>query len=212
MSAGAGRRFDMFSRVLGSFFLLIASLLILPGCSTYLSGYYYVPRPGVVTVPATVANEAPAATVFASVVGVRRGDEGANRPEAVEVRLRIDNGKDVLAIDPRTIELLTGTLVKFGPVEPLPLEPLTLQPNQSADILAVFPFAPGAGTGNVDLSALRLTARVSIAGKPVDAVFNFQRAVEVYVSPYGNPYYDPYYDPYFFDRHHFYGGYYRYRR
>jgi hypothetical protein len=200
----------MSSRVLGWFFLLVASVLILPGCSTYLSGYYYVPRPGVVAVPASQPSDPPAATVLASVVGVRRGDEGENRPEAVEVRLRIDNGKDALVIDPRTIELITGTLVKIGPVEPLPVEPLTLQPNQSADILAIFPFPPGLGTGNVDLAALRLSARVTIANKPVDAVFNFQRATEVYVAPYG----DPYYDPYFFDhpRAHFYGGYYRYRR
>ena len=184
--------------------LVALSLLALVGCSTYLPDYYYLPRPGIVNVPpaatqpTTQPAEPPAMVFVATVVGVRRGDDWKHIPEAVEVRIHIENGKDAMTFDPRSLALKTGNFTPFTTPHVWPSAPLTLLPGQQLDVLAIFPFLPGFSTNSADLTTLDLRAHADIGARPIDTAIPFQRSFPIYyVEPY--PYYDPYYgQPYIY--------------
>ena len=173
-------------------------LLILSGCSPYLSDYYYVPRPALVRVPATQPADPPAATLLAAVIGIRRGDSGKNLPEMIEVRLRLEAGRDPLTLDPRGLDLVSGALLAFPNAQCAPAVPFTLAPNTQGELLALFPLPANTPADSLDLSTLRLRAPLAIAGRPILADITFQKLVPVYLAPYADPWYGPYYDPYFF--------------
>ena len=193
---------------------------LLAGCSAYLPEYAYFPRPGVVlipqnlqppasqpsTQPAVAPNEPAAMTVLATVVGVRREDVGKHLPQAVELRLRLENGAMPATFDPAQVKLVTGSLVALGPPMMVPAEPMALAPGQEAAVLAIFPLPAGFSDSTLDLSGLRLSVPVTISGRAVQAGINFQLVLPAYYGYGSYPYYNPYYGPYYYPYPTFYGG------
>ncbi len=204
---------------------------LLGGCSTYLDEYAFVPNPAQVVIPQSLQPPAtmpvmpptaqaqaaqpttiqpamppePAAMdVLATVVGVRRGDPFNHVPEAVEIRLRLENGAMPTVFDPAQVQLVTGSLITLGPGAMDPPQPLNLPPGAQAVIEGIFPLPPKYSTSTLDLSGLRLSVPLTINGRQVQAGMSFQRYISYYaVAPY--PGYYPYYGPYFYSYPTFYG-------
>ena len=203
---------------------LLVLVGLLGGCSTYLPDYAYFPSPALVVIPQDLQPPAtqPATTqpampaepaamnVLATVVGVLREDPGKHLPEAVEIRLRLENGAMPAVFDPAQVQLVTGGLVTLGPATMIPPQPVTLSPGQQVVVLGIFPLPPRFSVSTLDLAGLRLSVPVTINGRPVQAGMNFQRVIPYYLErPYPNyyPYY-PYYGPYYYAYPTFYGGFY----
>lgn len=170
--------------VVGSF--LVTSLI---GCSPYVDGFQYAPRPAVATVPGVPPQQGAQVTAYASIIGVRREDRKAGIPESVEARLRIENdGPQTLVFDPRSMELLDGMLLKFPAPVVRPPEVVELEPMQSAVVSAFFPFPPGHSYRNTDLDSLQLKWVVQIDRRPVTQSVSFHRLYPVgYYYPYPPP-------------------------
>src|SRR5579862_7767810 len=155
--------------VLAPVFLLFAG-----GCSTYVEGYHYMPRPAVALVPATQPTQPPPAASIVSIIGVHRAGHGDSVPESVEVRMRIENnGPDTIVFDPRTIELLDGGLMEFPPPILRPPTPMTLAPQDSVVCAAFFPFPPGRSYNNTDLETLQLRWRLHVGGSEIGQQADF---------------------------------------
>ena len=167
--------------------------LFLGGCSTYIEGYHFVPRPAVALVPGTQPIQPPPSAAIVSVVGVRRGNSSEGVPESVEVRMRLENnGPETVVFDPKTMELLDGGLLEFPPAMLRPPQPVTLAPNQAVVIAAFFPFPPGHSYANTDLEQLQLRWRVEVGGQEVGQVADFRRVIREYYNPYWDEPYPPY--------------------
>lgn len=172
---------------------VVGMLGMVGGCSVYVDGYRYVPRPGVAEVRAATTEPAGVpVTVLATVIGVRREDKKEGIPASVEVRLRVEaSGGETVTFDPQTLELSTGTLMGFGRVMVRPAGAVSLGANQSAEFSAYFPFAGGRSWDNTDMSTLQMRWLVVIHGQTVRQVTDFHMVVPVYYyygEPYGYPY------------------------
>jgi len=195
---------------------------LMGGCSTYLADYDYVPNPALVVIPqnlqppATQPAQPPATqpappaepvamNVLATVIGVRRGDPFKHLPEAVDIRLRLENGAAPAVFDPGQVQLVTGSLVALGPGIMDPAPPMTIAPGQQVMVEGTFPLPPRLSTDTLDLNGLRLSVPITINGRPVQAAVNFQRVIPYYVA---YPNYSPYYGPYYYSYPTFYGGFY----
>lgn len=164
---------------------LFSLLLLVGGCASYADGYRYVPRPAVANVPPTPPQTYPPVTGFASVIGVYLGDSHRGIPVSVQVQLRVENnGPATVVFDPRSMQLLDGTLMDF----PQPFldqpAPITLAPQQSVAVGAYFPFPPGRSYDNTDLNALQLRWAVQINGSTIGQAVTFTRMIPVYYHPY----------------------------
>jgi hypothetical protein len=195
-------------------------VLVLVGCSPYVSGIYYRPHPGMAEIAATQPSQPPAVSAFATVVGIRKPDSKLNLPWAIEIRLRLDNhATQAITLDQKTMQITTGELDRFGP--PLPGGPgvVAIEPNQSAVITAEFPFPGGKAFDQFDLSSLQLRWIVGIDQRQVQQSINFRFAYEEeyywdygpYFGTYG-PYWDGGYYPYAYPVPVFRGGVYYRRR
>jgi hypothetical protein len=197
---------------------------LLGGCSTYVADYDYFPKPALVVIPQSLQPPAtqsaatqpampaePAAmNVLATVVGVRREDSGNHLPEAVEIRMRLENGAMPAVFDPAQVQLVTGGLVALGPGTMMPAQAVTLSPGQQLEVAGTFPLPAKFSDSTLDLTALRLSVPVTINGRAVQAGMTFQREIPYYAAgPYAGyyPYY-PYYGPYFYAYPTFHGGFY----
>ena len=182
--------------ILGGLLLLLAA-----GCAPYVEGYYYAPHPALALIPATQPSQPPTVAAFASVVGIRRQDDQLHLPLSIEVRLRIDNnGSQQLWFDPRSMQLTSGDLIRFGPPLIDAESQLVVDPGQSALITANFPFPGGKSYDDFDLSSLELRWGERVGPQNVGQVAEFRRAIYVYPSYYYGPYWDygyPYPYPYF---------------
>ena len=167
--------------------LCLSFLLLAAGCSQYVEGYQYVPRPALAVVAPAAAQQPSPATVQASIAGIRRDHDGI--PDSVEVRLRVDNtGTDAVSLDLASLELSNSALLKFPP-------PVIRQPApsaQSAWIVAYFPMPEGRDYDDVDLSSLQLRWQLHAGPRTVSQAINFRRAYRGYYGPY---YYGGYYGP-----------------
>ncbi len=168
--------------------------MLLGGCTTYVEGYHYLPRPAVALVPATQPSQPPPSAAIVSVIGVHREDRSAGIPESVEVRMRLENnGPETVVFDPRTMELLDGGLMEFPPPVVRPPQPVTLGPSQAVVVGAFFPFPPGHSYKNTDLESLQLRWRVQIGGSEVGQAADFRRMIRLYnYYPYPDYGYPPY--------------------
>lgn len=165
------------------------------GCSTspYVDGYFYLPRPVVADIPATQPYQPPPVAAFASVVGIRNEDKQQHLPEAVEVRLRVDNnGPQTVAFDPRSMDLSTGDLFRFPPPIIESTGPVTLVPGESALVTAYFPFPGGRSYDGFDLQSLQLRWSEQIGPQPVVQVANFRQEYQRYYYHYDDPYWGIY--------------------
>ena len=172
-------------------------LVMAGGCSTYVDGYYFAPRPAVAQISTTPPPQAqsqpylpPVAVTYASVIGIHRGDRQNGIPPSVQVRLRLENhDTKTLVLDPRTTELIDGGLVSFPAPVVRPPGPLTAGPMQSVIADFYFPFNPGRSWENTDLSSLQLHWDTQIEGQSVSQAVEFRRIfARYYYRPYwGDP-------------------------
>jgi hypothetical protein len=172
---------------------LLISLFVLPvlvfagGCSVYLD-YRFVPRPAYAQAPTTQPTDQPAVTGYATIVGVRRDDPDDHIPASVEVRLQVqNNAPKPVVFDPRSMQLVTGQVMKFAPPMLNGQQAITLLPGAAATVNTYFPFPAGYTGENTDLDSLQLVWQVLVAGQPTTLSVNFHRWEPHY-------YYDPYWD------------------
>lgn len=183
------------------FSLMLSPLLLafVGGCSEYVEGYRYAPRPAVAEVPATQASQPPVVSALVSVIGIHHADKDQGIPESVEVRLRLENnGPGRVVFDPSTMELLDGGLMKFPPPVLFPRTPVTLDPLQATTVGAFFPFPVGHTYENTDVEAFQLHWDIQIDGRRGEQGVSFRRILRYY-----GPYYDYPPEPY---PYRYYGG------
>jgi len=162
------------------------------GCSQYVDGYNFGPRPVTAQIPATQPQDPPPVTAMASVIGVRYDDQQDQIPPSIEIRLNVDNtGGETVVLYPASLELSTGTLMKFGPAIVRPPTPITIGPEQTADLTAYFPFPGGTSYDSTDLSTLRLRWRLEIGARQAGQIVYFNRIPTVYYDPNPYGYYGP---------------------
>lgn len=161
--------------------LLVAVLVVsvAPGCSTYLAGYDYVPRPVDVAL-------AEGARVLAAVPGLRRagksGLEGVTEA-AVEVQLQVDHdGPGVLVLRPEGLELTGGNLVRLHDARTDPAEGVHVESGGSARLVAFFTLPGRDGGATADLDGLNLRITAEINGQRVTQSVTF---TERYQEPNG---------------------------
>ena len=139
--------------------LILFAALCLPGCSTYLAGYDYVPRP--VDVELVKGSR-----VLAAVPGLRRsGESGGNeiKGPALEIQLQVDHdGPGLLVLGPDGLEVTGGNLVRLEDAITDPPAGLVLQSGESGRLVAYFvlPGRDGGPTADMDGLNLRMTAQI----------------------------------------------------
>ncbi len=173
----------------------LLSLMLLTGCSAYVSDFQYVPHPALAEIPPAAPDKSPPVSAFATIIGVRRADAKQGIPESVEVRFRVENnGPHTVMFDPRSLELTTGDLQNFQPPVLRPIEPVTLAPTQLAMFDAFFPFPFGRSYDDTDMRSLQLRWGEKIDASPVRQIVSFRR-----IYPYRYYYPDPYWGyPWFY--------------
>jgi hypothetical protein len=166
----------------------------LGGCSVYMSGFDYAPRPAAIGVTSSDPAEAQPAETLVTVVGVRHNDDKEKIPPSVEVRLRIEStSPQPVSFDPASLHLTNGLLQVFGPPLVRPPGPMNIPQGQSATVTAYFPFPVPQGSEHLDLQSLRLSWALRIANQEVPQAATFQLQQPVYYY-YDDPfYYRPYY-------------------
>ena len=166
--------------------LTFIPLLLLIGCSqsTYVDGYRYAPEPVLVDVFRNGSGAqagAPPVSVLASVIGVRRADAKAGLPASIEVRMRLeDHGPVPVTFDPRTLELVTGTLQPLAAPIVRPPGVLSLTAGQSRNVGVFFPFPPGSSPRTLILDTLRLRWQIHVDQQLVPQTAYFERASPLY--------------------------------
>jgi len=172
---------------------LLGTLGVGAGCaqSNYESSYRYFPQPAVVDVVRRDSNRQAPLTVLASVLGVRRADAKQDIPASVVVRLRFENnGQSGVTFDPRSLELVTGSLRAFDPPVVRTAGPLELAPSARREVTAYFPFPPHTTAAQMNMRNLRLRWEVRIEGVVVPQSAVFDRTSGGYYDEYdGDPYY-----------------------
>ena len=156
----------------------VAGLLLVSGCSSspYVSGYTYYPQPATVEVLRRGSNLPPPLSVLVSILGIHRGDPKHSIPYSVVVRMRFENiGQSRVSFDPRTLELVTGTLRSFPPPIVEPPQPVELAPGQRRELTAYFPFPPNTKASQMNLKNLRLRWEVKIDAYTVPQTALFER-------------------------------------
>ena len=168
-------------------FLLVGLLSAIGGCSSsssYVDGFRYAPEPALVDVFRRGSNtqaQSPPLSVMVSIIGVRRADAKAGLPASVEVRLRMEaNGPAHVTFDPHTLELVTGSLQPFGAPITQPPTSISLNPGQTQNVSAFFPFPPGTSYRTLILDTLRLRWLVQIDNQTVPQTAYFERASPLY--------------------------------
>jgi len=170
--------------------LSVFVLMGVMGCSQYVEGYNYAPRPVTAQIPATQPQDPPPVTAMASVIGIRYDDQEDQIPPSVEIRLNVENtGRDTVVLDPASMELSNGQLLRFAPAIVRPPTPITIGPMESADLTAYFPFPGGTSYDSTDLSTLRLRWRLQIGQRLAGQEVYFNRIPTVYYDPYPYGYY-----------------------
>jgi hypothetical protein len=157
-----------------------AGLIFLTGCSSgssspWEAGYSYYPQPVTLNVRRVGSNQPSPLTVLATILGVRNAEPKQYIPYSVAVRIRFDNvGQSRISFDPRTLELVTGTLVSFPPAVVEPPQPFELLPDQRRDLTAYFPFPANTTASQMSLQNLRVRWEVKIddVAVPQTAIFN----------------------------------------
>jgi hypothetical protein len=170
------------------------------GCSDYVDDFRYWPRPAIAEIQPTTQPQPPnppqppPAVVLVSVVGVHTQSKDLGIPVSVEVRMRIENrGPHTVEFDPASLELINGYLVRFGRPKVTPPQPISLEPLQSAMVVAYFPLPAGGSLDDIDMNSLQLRWFLQLDGVSVGQGTEFRR-VRTYYYDYG-PYWGP--GPYF---------------
>lgn len=173
-------------------FFSLGLLVLISGCSPYVEGFRYAPRPAVadVRLATTQPNQRAQSpvTAYAAIIGIRREDKRQHIPLSVSVRLRLDNhGPQEVVFDPHTLDLTDAQLLRFPPPIGVPPQPVTIPPEQSFTLQAYFPFPFGLSYDNSGMENLQLHWTVQIDGQVVPQNASFHRVHNYYM-------YDPYWD------------------
>lgn len=147
------------------------------------SGYRYAPEPALVEIfhHSTTQEQQTPLSVLVSVTGVRQGDTSAGNPATIDVRMRLeDHGPATVDFDPKTAQLVTGSLQSFGAPRSQPVGPLHLTTGQTEDVTLSFPFPAGASPQNTDVGTLRLRWLVQIDNHHLPQTAYFERASPLY--------------------------------
>ncbi len=192
--------------------VLVAMLAMLPACTSTTWRGRFTPTPAEAVVQEADGAE-PVARILMSVRGAERPGGDPEADFEMIVRLRVENESAeplTLALD--RFLLLDAALEAFG--RPRVLPPQDDAPTVDADALAdgvapgafallelAFPFPPGRGPGDLNLSGLNLRGAVVLGDTelPVGATFaRTPRVVyrEPWPYPYGPYWYGPWYGPY----------------
>jgi len=178
--------------------LSVFVLMWVIGCSQYVDGYNYTPRPVTAQIPATQPQDPPPVTAMVSVIGIRYDDEQDQIPPSVEIRMNVDNtGPDTVVFDPASMELSNGQLLRFAPAIVRPPAPIVIGSMQSAYLTAYFPFLGGSSYDSTDLDTLRLRWRLQIGRRLAGQQVYFSRIPTEYYDPYPYGYYAPPPPPFF---------------
>ncbi len=130
-------------RILGVLFGAFCLMGVI-GCSQYVDGYEYTPRPALAQIPATQPNQGPPVTANVYVAGVRYEDQDNQIPPSIEIRMSVDNtGSDPVWLNPQDLNLTNAQMLQFMPAIVRPPTTINIGPMQSAYITAYFPFPPG---------------------------------------------------------------------
>jgi hypothetical protein len=149
-----------------------ASILLLGGCAAgpYHAEYRFEPHPAQVEM--VMPGDDGSARVLASVIGLRRGGDGA--PPSIEIRWRLDNRTPAaVEVDAAALELVAGDLAPFGEPATDPPGAFTLAPGQSVTVQARFPLPRS--TAAPDLSGLGLSWTVRARGGAMRGSQTFSR-------------------------------------
>jgi hypothetical protein len=147
------------------------------GCNQpYVPGYSYYPQPATVEVLRRDGNRQTPLVVLASVLGVHNADEKTGIPYSVVVRMRFENvAQSNVTFDPKSLELVTGTLRGFPAPVVRPGQPMNLAPGDRRELTAYFPFAAGASAPQLNMRNLRLRWEVRIDSTAVIQTALFER-------------------------------------
>lgn len=171
----------------------------LSACSTYHAGYYYEPRPAMITLDRDLERPNEQARVLATVIGVRRADDEAVLPESIEVRMRIDNATSTtLSYDLSAFTLVAADMTEFSNPILRPPATWTVAPQDSVVFDAYFEFPDDRTRRDVDLSGLTLRWSGRFDQDLVEGSVPFQRLREYY--PYHR------YHGHYYPRHSFHFG------
>ena len=167
--------------------LVLTSLFLLAGCSPqpYVPGYAFYPQPAMLDVlhPTAGGAQQTPLTVYVSILGVRRADAHHHVPHSVAVRMRLENnGPGNVRFDPRTLQLVTGTLRSFDAPQVYPAEVIRLSPGQQKVVNALFPFPPNTSERDFNLNNLRLRWQVEINNGAIPQTAFFERIGLVYAT------------------------------
>jgi hypothetical protein len=143
---------------------LLALLFPVTGCSTYRSGFDFQPRP---LESAILPREGKgSARALVSVVGIRRRDKDAGRPEEVEVRLLLENRTDAdIILELGSLLLVSGNLRPFDDPRIEGRGEGRIAPAASESYRLFFPVPPPDDEGRQpDLDGLNLRLTVGFRG------------------------------------------------
>lgn len=155
----------------------------------YISAYQYTPEIQEVTVFSSDTQNAEAARVLVSVVGVSRGDDESGIPPAVEIRLRFENhSAGAIAVNPAECRLFAADLREFPPPSAEPDGTIELEPGESVVITVRFPFPGGEIPGRFDLDGLNVRWSIQIDGVDRAQSATFNRLREMHYNSYERPF------------------------
>lgn len=169
----------------GTGLLLAAGLLA--GCSAYDTRYQFEPR------PLESAAAAPQGEVLAralvTVVGLRRADEDAGLPAAMELRLQVENpGAAPLLLQAGEARLFAADLRPFPPPRAEPSGEIEIAPGGEAAVTLWFPLPEGTTPGDLDLEGLSLRWGVRRGAVVAAASASFTREERYWSDPYHSTY------------------------
>lgn len=168
--------------------LLLLIPLVGAGCTgTYDGRYVFQPKPAVVDV--VVDQHAGPIRTLATITGLRRAESETGEPASIEVRMRIENpGPAAVELEPNSLSLVAGNLAQFPEPSCEPDHVVTIAAEESADLLARFPFPENRYPADFDLAGLSLSWTLVVGDARARGSASFERRVRYYNDPFGPHY------------------------
>lgn len=168
-------------------------VVLLSGCSTYLSYHQYTPQPGEINFDANQEDAQHDARAIVSVLGVRRSVEGMPKHRAVDLKLRIENlSQSPITFDPGRMVLLSSLLNVLPGPHDAP-KPAVIPPGGELTQQLTFLF-PTDTLGSNDLEGFNLRLTLEIDSRRITRSISFTREYNSRDDRY-------YYQPYYFHEH-----------
>lgn len=174
---------------------IVAALALVSACRSAWYPYRFAPAPLEVSLDTPRAPDAKGRALV-TVLGIRREDHGAHRPDQVEVRMRVENsGARKLTIHRDSFRLVTATMEDLGEPFVVGLERDDLATGESAVFDVHFGLTSGKKPSELGIDGLNLKFEVDFEGELVGTGITFERRDEPYPYYWHDPFYGPFYDP-----------------